>query len=96
MLITPSGELSPQRLSLFHTIVSRSTSNEDLSPFAGWMDSIDFNGLVSALNSGKSQKMLTSLRHGNAGQFHQLIEGKCSEAHEILIERSGIFGGNCL
>lgn len=70
---------------MFHTIVSRSTSNEDFSPFAGRMDSIDFDGLVNALNSGMNQEMFTSLRHGNSGQFHQLIEGKCPEADEILI-----------
>ena len=40
--------------------------------------------------------MSTSLGDGEAGEFHQLVDGECASGHELLVERGGALCGDGL
>lgn len=41
-------------------------------------------------------EILTSLGDREAGQFHELVNGKGPRAHELAVESSGSLCGECL
>lgn len=38
----------------------------------------------------------TGLRNGQSGEFHELVDGEGTDAHEIFVQSSSIFGRESL
>lgn len=82
------------RLRALGTIIPRSARHENPPPLCGGMETIYCNSIL-AISAAIEDVMIcnsTCLRHGQPSEFHQLINRKCSDAHEIFVEQGSIFG----